>query len=373
MVATPTTRLKPRVTPLAPKDTVNYPVRMNRCLLGVFLGLCAFGSRAAAQAGAGAPVLSFPISARSAGMGETGVADNTDPDNLYYNPANAVGRPSIYIEGSRWDLLPEFNSDVWIGGMRGGARWNSGDRVRWGADFAYSRLDYGESITTDPSGMPIGEVHPIEEYFALTGGVGLAVGNRGELRIGSAVKRVNVDYGRDDLGGIPDAKADTYAFDIGATFAFPASLGEWTVVPALATAFINLGPDLDFPNGNSDPLPTRFNFGTSVRVVSPTVRLFAADVPVVTVVYNVEGTDRWHNDDFSWAIGSELTVVDMLYVRAGITDFHNDMSYERESDPGWGVGFGLPIGPVRARFDFTKSPNYISEEKKYGAALEWLL
>jgi hypothetical protein len=49
-------------------------------------------------------------------MGETGVADNSDPANIYFNPANVVGSPKVYVQGARWGVAPDLADDVWTGG-----------------------------------------------------------------------------------------------------------------------------------------------------------------------------------------------------------------------------------------------------------------
>jgi hypothetical protein len=319
-------------------------------------------------------VLEYPLSARAAGMGETGAADNSDPANLYFNPANVVGRARIYVQGSRWGN--EYTDDLWLGGASAGISYHraAGSRLAiLSADFAYGRLDYGESLLTDPSGTPLGTFHSFEDYYALTLGAGFAVGDRWDLRLGGAVKRWAFDlapaeFTTSDAGPQPDA----FAFDVGTTAVLRTRVSEWSVVPALAVALVNAGPDIEVPDRDiSYPLPTRFHFGTSVRVESPTARILSADVPVIAVVYNVDGTERMNDGPFSWAIGGELAVAQMLFVRAGSFDYDDDES-QADNASGWGIGLGIPAGSLRARFDYTKtSASY--EKDKFGVALDWLL
>jgi hypothetical protein len=327
----------------------------------------ALGSVAHAQ---GAIVLQYPISARSAGMGETGVADNSDPANLFFNPANVVGPACVYAQGSRWDLNT-FADDIWTGGGSAGVRLDSGDRMTLGADLAYGRLDYGETIVTSPSGIPLGEYHSFEDYVALTLGAGIRFDDW-ELRLGGAGKRYDAHYGPAEVSMQTEAfEFDAFAFDIGATLVRPCPVGEWAVTPALAVALVNFGSDIETPVGD-DPLPTRFHFGTSVAIASPTVRILSADVPVIAAVYNVEAIERFHDSYFSWAIGGELVVAQMLFLRAGTTDLDDENRSDYDSRSGWGVGVGFPAGAMRARFDYTKtSADY--QDKKLGIAVDWML
>jgi hypothetical protein len=350
--------------------TMNKNLRHGRWYLAAVIVL-------AAETGwsQGAIVLQYPISARSASMGETGVADNSDPANLYYNPANAVGTASVYAQASHWDL-PLFSDDIWIGGGSAGVRLESGDRMRLAADLAYGRLDYGESIATDPAGNPLGEVHTFEEYVTLTLGVGWEFSDEWELRLGTAGKRYDGHYPSALFTQpiLDDGGFDAFAFDLGTTLARRFVVGEWSVTPALAVAFVNFGGEIDTPYGN-DPLPTRFHFGSSVRVESSTTRILSADVPVIAIVYNVEAVDRYHGnhgDIFSWGIGGELSVAEVLFVRAGTSDIDDDATDNIDEKSGWGVGLGLPVGPMRTRFDYTKTSAYY-EDKKLGIAIDWLL
>lgn len=314
-------------------------------------------------------VLRYPISARSASMGETGVADNSDPANIFFNPANVIGFANVYLQGSRWGVAPDIADDIWTGGGSAGISYERAGAPQLhtlSADVSYGRLDYGESIVTDPTGMPMGTFHSKEEYYALTIGAGFAFGERWGLRMGGAAKRWDADL-------TPMRELDALAFDIGATLALRATLTEWSITPALAVAYLDAGPDVDVPAPDQDdPLPTRFQFGTSVRVESPTTRIFSADVPVMAIVYNVDATDRLHDEPFSWGIGGELAVAQILFVRAGSADFDDEEGETSDDGSGWGVGLGIPAGSFRARFDYTKTTAF-HEENKYGIAINWLL
>ena len=319
----------------------------------------------------GAFPLQYPISARSAGMGETGAADNTDPANIFFNPANVVGPQCIYVNGSRWGLVPQLADDVWMGRVGAGVRWGGDETLGLGADITYGRLDYGESIITDPFGNPLAEVDSHEDYIALTVGAGLKLGTDWELRIGAGAKRYAADLAPAEVTeDLADTEFDAFAFDVGATLARPYDLGQWAIIPAIAVACVNFGGDIETDFGD-DPLPTRLHFGTSARVESPTAHLLGADVPVLALVYNVEAVERMHDSYFSWGIGGELALAQMVFVRAGTSDIEDEEEYQQLSSSGWGLGVGLPIGPVRTRFDYTKTSSSY-DEKKLGVSIDWI-
>jgi hypothetical protein len=331
---------------------------------------------ARSQINTAAYVLTYPISARAAAMGETGVADNSDPANIFLNPANVVGFANVYLQGSRWDIEPFLADDLWTGGGSAGISYEravGAQPLTLSADFSYGRFDYGESVATDPTGVPLGTFHSKEEYYALTIGAGFVFSDRWNLRLGGAIKRWDGDFAPAEIStSVEPAEFEAFAYDIGATLALQTSVTEWSITPALAVAFVDAGPDVEIPESSDDPLPTRFQFGASVRVESPTTRILSAAVPVIAVVYNVDATERFHGNPFSWGIGGELALAQILFVRAGSADFDDEEGEPSDDGSGWGVGLGIPVGSFRARFDFTKTTAFY-EEDKYGFAINWLL
>jgi hypothetical protein len=308
-------------------------------------------------------------------MGETGVADNSDPANIYFNPANVIGPARVYAQGSHWKLEPILADDLWTGGGSAGVSLERDEsRVSTlAADLSYGRFDYGTSIATDPAGNPLGEYHSYEQFFSLALGGCVALSDSWDLRIGAAGKRWTANYGPAQFGGGPPYEFDAFAFDVGATLALRTTLEAWSVMPAAAVAIVNAGPDYDTPDFGSDPLPTRFHFGASVRVDSPTRRILGADVPVVAMVYNTEAVERFHDEDFSWGIGAELAVMQILFVRAGVSDYKEEDEFDQPvTVSGWGFGLGVPAGRIRARFDYTKT-NTDFDDDKFGFAVDWLL
>ncbi|MCI0451997.1 MAG: hypothetical protein L0Z51_06330 [Candidatus Latescibacteria bacterium] len=115
------------------------------------------------------------------------MADNSDPANIFFNPANVVGNARVYAQGSRWDIAPIFaNDDLWTGGGSAGVCFQRANGSTLAADVSYGQFDYGTSVATTPSGQPLGEYEIVESYIALTLGAGFALGERSELRLGAA-------------------------------------------------------------------------------------------------------------------------------------------------------------------------------------------
>jgi hypothetical protein len=149
----------------------------------------------------------------------------------------------------------------------------------------------------------------------------------------------------------------------------------WSVDPALGVAIVDAGPDFEVIAGESkDPLPRRFNFGAGVHIASPKHRLGKAEVPLVALSCNVDGMDPRYGD-FEWGMGSELAIAEILFLRTGTHVTHQDA----RTDPvrtGWGMGVGIPVGQVRARFDYANgtywnNDGFVFKNKYMGATLAW--
>jgi len=303
----------------------------------------------------GAPLLNFPLNARVRAMGDNGAADNTDPGNIYFNPANVMGFARVYLQGTRWSVETDFTDDIWIGGLSAGFCHRNEEGISYGGDVSYGRLDYGEGINS------------AEQSGTLTLGVGIPFGQGNELRVGAAAKRWWASYAPASVGGEGTIDFDAFAFDFGATAAFNAEYSDWRLTPALGASIVNFGNDIEVADLGSDPLPTRVHFGGSLCVASPTIAILGAQVPLVSMVGNVDGVDRLHDQPFTWGMGTEIAVTQILFLRNGFTNDPGDEDGNVESSA-WGVGLGIPAERFRLRFDYTHSSKYY-EPDIYGIAL----
>lgn len=335
---------------------------MRRPLFTVILAipcLVAFCADALAVVSTGAPLLDYPLNARVRAMGDNGAADNTEPGNIYFNPANVVGFARAYLQGTRWDVDLGFVDDVWFGGLSAGFCHRTDGGKAFGADISYGRLDYGESV-----------VNSAEESATLTLGFGVPFGEGNEFRVGAAAKRWWATYAPAGVGGNDTGTdLDALAFDFGATAAFNAEYSGWQLTPALGASIVNFGNDIEVADLGSDPLPTRVHFGGSLCVASPAVSILGAEVPLVSMVGNVDGAHRLHDQPFTWGMGTEIAVTQILFLRNGFTNDPGDEDGSFESSA-WGVGLGFPAERFRLRFDYTHSSKYY-EPDIYGIALAW--
>lgn len=316
---------------------------------------------AAAHAGgrvsAGGPVLSFAPGARSTAMGLSGVADPSDPTSTWFNPAAIAVRPSVFGNISYRGLVPDLANDVWFGSAAvGGSFVRSGGPFAFAAGLEYARLDYGESMATDPTGRPLGVHNSYETSIGLTAGAAWT-SRRVRVAAGFSIKDITLAYAPEEFVVDPmPTTGNATAFDIGLIASTTIEATDWRIEPGIGVAWINAGGEIEFSGGadGTDPLPERLNYGLSVRITGPDVALGSTRAPMVTVVQNVDVMANQLSEYHRLGFGIEAGVLEILWIRFGsIVDKATDTSVTT-----WGAGLGIPVSNMRIRFDYTSEPQY---------------
>lgn len=342
------------------------------------VALCATTARAIDTA---AFLLVNSIHARAISMGSTGVADNSDPSTIFFNPANVCAGSRVYGTAAeqRFDHFP----DLWLRSANAGFSYQPKGRS-WtvGVDAGYAKLNFGDFSVYDFNDSLIATVKAYQDVASLTAGIGFS-GSMYEFRFGAGVKMWRShDVGGDYINPEPVIKADATTFNAGFAVAMHERYGAWNITPAIGAAMMDMGENIQWPNGDRSKLPTRLNFGASVRIESSPCEVLSARVPLVTVICQAEGIAPT-DGDFEWGIGNEIAVAQILFVRAGVHRYALDLggNYLGLSNPttaSWGVGLGLPAGSLRARFDYGREPppsglGDINFDKDYMDVLvEWM-
>lgn len=330
-------------------------------VLSLVIATATIPSSLSAQAVTAAPALGLPLTTRSEGMATGGVADMRDPGNIFRNPAAVAAVNGVYTFGSYKKLVPILAGDVWFGNVNGGGGWtlDTENQVRVALGVTLARLDYGESVATDSQGFPIGVFSSHEDYFALTAGSSATFG-RYLFALGAAYKRYSVDF------GLPQFAMPANLFDLGMVVSTDVPADDWTLTPALGIAVVNMGNDLEFDDGRSDPLPAWFNYGVSARIEGPTVALGSRDLPVMSATVNVDGSHGLNEQRPEWSFGTEIALVDVVYLRWGreIDD------YRRNLVTTWGAGFGVPVGPFCMTLDYAGRAHFNNTDQ-FGVTVVW--
>jgi hypothetical protein len=328
-----------------------------------------------AQAETGAPALLFPRGVRGNAMGYSGVADRSDPSSIYFNPANVTAHEGVWATGSREKLVPGLADDVWFGHLNigGGYSVGSDPPVRLGLNVTLARLSYGSSIATTPQGTPLGEYESHEDVFGVTAGAAGVMGERVHWAMGAAVRRFSAEYAPSEVTVEgTSTEGSSWITDVGAVLSTIVEASDWRVRPAVGVAGINMGSDVEFDDREqADPLPSWFNYGVSVRVDGPDVVLGSNEIPAVSGVLNLDGNHGLNDQRPHWGFGYELVLMEILFARWGRrTDDRDHTPFDT-----WGVALGVPVGPLRARFEYAsvQPPSPLIPRDIYGFTLAWLL
>lgn len=354
--------------------------------LAFLSALAAIGARAQGTARS----QDLDTSVRAAGMGGASAAVDWGEPGVWGNPASLAGAHGVTWIQNRTKLEPELASDVKFDARRlvfGG----SGIGVSVMGDpfdgVGRARLDYGSSPGTDPFGNPTGTfssyeqiegwglgISPLQLFDAIRGAAGhrtSALSTRGDVAFGYQRKHTVLALAPAAPLGI--AEADGVDWGVSARFPLVTDQGE-PLEPSLdlSAGFAMLDANderFDF-GGPGPPVPgsrirrmgvalhtawplTAGTHETSgpwswwLRSAPRTVGLgFAVDLEHVTAGSSGGGYDVQH-------YGVEGTVLGLVTGRVGFV--HDQLG--EISDPTFGAGVHLPIGPwLSAGYDFASVP-----------------
>ncbi len=275
--------------------------------------------------------------ARQGGMGEAGVADPSDANAIYWNPAGLAFEENTFDRSTQGEAtlmhvnwLPAFNlSDLYYDFAAGKYNLPGIGTVGLGIQF----MNYGENNQTDVNGNLIGTFTSNE--FAVTGAYGLKV--KENLGIGVNLKfiysrlspvQVDIEQGK----GV----GSTFALDIGALY-HPGFMKQLSIGANLA----NFGPKITYiDKEQADPIPTNLRVGIAYRVLDSEFNRFTVLYDINRLMVPRDEEDRrasfvsylgsaWGGGDFfnrlTHSIGVEYWYTNLIALRTGF--FYEDPSY----------------------------------------------
>ncbi|MFD0863993.1 type IX secretion system outer membrane channel protein PorV [Sungkyunkwania multivorans] len=301
------------------------------------------------------PFLLIPTDARSAGMGDMGVATSPDAFSQNWNAAkNVFAEKQIGIGLSYTPYLSDLVSDIFLGSVNYYNRIN--ERSAWAASFKYFSLGDIEFNTFDGFNViPQGTESPNE--FALDVSYALRLSDQFSMAVGGRFIRSDLKLAPVD----PDATAaSSFAVDITGYYqseekAYDSFNGRWRG----GFAITNLGPKLKYDQGGNEFfLPTKLGLGggfdfifdeyNKLGVTIETTKLL---VPTPSIPVDGQGNEVSGEDDpnfvgyqqsdegflsgvfssfgdapdgfgeelkeFTWSLGAEYTYQDSFAMRAG--------------------------------------------------------
>jgi hypothetical protein len=302
-------------------------------MLGLLLGVMISPPMAHGQLGGSLSEFGFlrlDASARSAALGSSlTAAPSTDATAFYYNPALSRQASSGQLAAS----YTNFIADSQVGSLAYSYHIDGTATVSAGVRY----VDWGSFDGRDAQGLPTGDFAARD--VALTVGLATALSER--IRYGANVHLV--------YSAIESARATAAAVDAGIQVHWPER--RWSV----AASVHHLGRTLSDYGTASTSLPVDWRVGV------------AKELDYLPLQVSVTGYDL-HNfgtvlDDepplgqalAHLTLGLELALGEVLSVRGGYNHRRSRelVLNDRLDWAGFGTGFGIDLGPLRADYAFT--------------------
>lgn len=295
-------------------------------LLPGLLGL-ATGAHAQSRVNAittAVPILTVSPDARSAALGEAGVAISPDANAGYYNPGKlGFVRYQHSVATSYTPWLASIANDMGLAYLSGTTK--IGERATLSANLMY--FDLGSIQYRDERGTDKGTFNPKE--YAVSVGYGQKLSDK--FGVG-----LNARYVRSNLtGSTADTKpGNAVAVDLGAYYTTDLSIGAGEYNLAFGAAVSNIGNKISYTDANQpDFLPTNLKLGTAItKELDP---------------YN----------KLTFTVDANKLLVPSPYYKTGVPDNDPEVVAENERRADFGIVRGITSS-------FSDAPGGFSEELK---------
>ena len=338
----------------------------------------------------GVTSLNIAPDARSASMGDLGVATDPDANSQYWNPSKyafAYSTAGVSLSYTPW--LRKLVNDIFLANLSGYWKLGSDDNQALSASLRYFSL--GEVNTTDGAGYSTQSLNPYE--MALDLGYSRKLSE--SFSMGVVFRYIYSDLGfSDSYAGDQTSGASAFAADISGFYNSYPIIGrnecQWT----FGFNISNIGSKVSFNNGE-DPafLPTNLRLGTAFTFPLTDYHnlTLAVDVNKLLVPtrprqsdYTAEeyGTEAdaqgayidaledWENmssisgifksfsdapggwkeelQEIYWSLGAEYNYNQQFFLRAGY--FHEHENKGNRQYFGFGAGFSLNVVRLDASY-----------------------
>lgn len=338
----------------------------------------------------GVTSLNIAPDARSASMGDLGVATDPDANSQYWNPSKyafAYSTAGVSLSYTPW--LRKLVNDIFLANLSGYWKLGSDDNQALSASLRYFSL--GEVNTTDGAGYSTQSLNPYE--MALDLGYSRKLSE--SFSMGVVFRYIYSDLGfSDSYAGDQTSGASAFAADISGFYNSYPIIGrnecQWT----FGFNISNIGSKVSFNNGE-DPafLPTNLRLGTAFTFPLADYHnlTLAVDVNKLLVPtrprqsdYTAEeyGTEAdaqgayidaledWENmssisgifksfsdapggwkeelQEIYWSLGAEYNYNQQFFLRAGY--FHEHENKGNRQYFGFGAGFSLNVVRLDASY-----------------------
>lgn len=206
------------------------------------------------------PFLRIVPDARSAAMGDAGIATSTDANSMHFNASKMVfgeDKGGVAVTYTPWLRALNVN-DVYLAYLSG--YYQLDDQQAAGFSLRYFSL--GDIAFTDENGMPLGNGRPNE--FELNGSYARKLSENLSAGLGAKFIFSNLAAGQ-EVGGEQISAGTAFAADISMTYkSGEIDLNNGTSQLTLGLAMTNLGSKITYTNSiNKDFIPANFGIGAA--------------------------------------------------------------------------------------------------------------
>jgi hypothetical protein len=316
-------------------------------------------------------IMLFPLSIRSAGMGDTGNADRREAANLARNPALIALMNSVQIAWGHSEVSYKLSTIKLDGILAGGGyQWSLNETTTIGGALAagYAREMYGYKGWDD---------HPpiwgaFERSYNAAAGAAVEYRDIVQIGIGIDIKRWKWDNAAENE--VHHQILEATVFDGGlAASAVLLRRNDYSVEATAGFAYTNFGGDIKtiqepifFPPSGDYPAPEFRRYGLAFLFESPSWsradRKFETTLPAVSAAFNYDIVDEAFQSNHTGArhaLGGEIGAFNMLFLRAGRIsreERYAILMYGTNNfvDTSWGIGAGIAFRQYDFRFDYAR-------------------
>jgi hypothetical protein len=285
-------------------------------------------------------------------------APTTPIRRIAFTTPQSLPRKAVYFSGFDGELVSGLANDVGFKGVlaSGGYEFVLGGTtpVDLGASVTYGKLRYGCSASTDVTGRVVECFENEESYTGVSLAAGVRWPNDVFIGIGGALKKWEGDFG--GFGEIFDPgtviEQEATAFDVGVRAAYArGDANAWSFTAAAGIAARNLGDDVPWPDGSSDPLPEATHYSLTFRADAPARPLLGTRIPVATVVINADVSDPDEGSYRVYGVGIEAAAYQIAFFRLGWRKVEH-----LNSALNIGAGVGVTTDRTMFRLDYSVAP-----------------
>jgi len=262
--------------------------------------------------------LRLDSSPRASALANAYVADNTDPNIIFYNPAGIATIKNIPISFSFLKHLADINS------VSLSSTFNIEGFGKFASAIQY--INYGDFVERDEAGNELGNFNPSDLAFTFA----YANSFNENIYYGASLKLINSTIAEKSSFGI--------AGDVGIQYLLPEH--GWN----FGLSFLNMGSQITYYNDLSEDLPFSIQLGATKKLTHMPLQLFIA-------------LTRLNDDDRIkfFNVGAEFTLSKIIQLRFGYDNMKREEYKIASTSALGGFSFGIGIDVSDYDVDYTFS------------------